>query len=176
MINLEDVSVLIADDDTAALDVMSFMAASKGWTFTCVTSAHAMIEAVNENCTDANSRCFDCIIADVNYAGETDEAALTGIGAAKQIRKLRPNVPIIFISGWVNSLIREEARRVRAELVQKPNDPDVLFDIATDLIIKYRELKQSGGPMFEATQKDMIAVPERVENIIREVRASQGSK
>ena len=132
-VSMERVNLLLADDHQDTADLLMFKTKSLGWTGTWVTSASAIIQAMNE-CEN----CYDAIIADVNFFDNQSGPRLTGITAIREIRKVRPNIPVIFITGFSNSLIREEIRRVNADLMTKPFDIDALFDRVYQLIYWYR--------------------------------------
>jgi CheY-like chemotaxis protein len=126
------VNLLIADDHVDTLELLRTKVRLLGWTGTFVTNASAIIEAMNTCSTQGN--CFDAIIADVNYFDNQPGPRLTGITAAREIRKVRSDIPIIFITAFVNSIMREEIRRVHAELVPKPFDIDQLFARVKELV------------------------------------------
>lgn len=130
--------VLFADDDPDQLGMMKVWAESLGWKGEYVNSADAIIEAVNRNCSDDTDKCYDAIIADVNYERMFGTNVQTGITAARAIRKTGQDIPIIFVSGHVNSVIREEARRVSAEIYKKPVELDTLFLNVAHLIRWHR--------------------------------------
>lgn len=175
---LNNVLVLFADDDPDTIKLLEFMAGSLGWEYKSVTSASQMIDAVNES-----ERSFDSIIADVNYFNEKIGPRITGITAAREIRKIMPDIPIVFISGYVNSIIREEIRRVNAEVIEKPFDYTKLFIKITQLIYWNRlAMRQSysgperrfnsinhSGHMRRSTDKK-IAISERVRDAIVNAR------
>lgn len=134
---LENVNVLFADDSPDTLELMKYMANSLGWRGDYVNSVSGIIEAINLNCV-GEKRPYDAIVADVNYFNTQPGPRLTGITAARSIRKVRPDVPILFVSAYVDSIMREEARRVNAEIISKPVDLDLLFDRISQLIYWHR--------------------------------------
>lgn len=134
---LENVHILFADDSVDTLDLLKLMARGLGWTGDYVTSASGIIDAVNRNCQEGGP-CYDAIVADINYFNAGPGPRMTGITAAREIRKVHPNVPIVFISAYSNSLIREEVRRVGAQLVDKPFEFDQLFARVRELVRWHR--------------------------------------
>lgn len=129
---LENVNVLFADDDRDTLNLLKFIAGLHGWNAVDVECVEEVLNAVNDGPR------FDAIVMDINYAGQFGVPMLTGITAAREIRKIRPNVPIVFITAYSNSIIREEIRRVNAELIPKPFNQDELFNRLTRLIYWHR--------------------------------------
>lgn len=143
MLGLKNVSLLLADNDQATLQILEFYAEKLGWKFVSTTTAEGIINAVNEKCAAGN--CFDAIVTDIKY-----DTGINGITAARAVRKIEPNVPIIFISGYSGSIIREEVRRVQAELFAKPLDYESLFVRIGTLITWYRGAVR---PKYDGTER-----------------------
>lgn len=141
---MQNVHLLIADDNRDTLEILQYRIDMQGWKGTYVTNATAIIEAMNGSPEQGH---FDGIIADVNYFSDQLGPRLTGLTAAREVRKVRPNIPIIFITAYSNSIIREEARRVQAEVVPKPFDLDNLFSRIYHMIYFHRlgQSKRSDG-------------------------------
>jgi len=175
---LQNVTVLFADDSQDTLDMLKFMADGVGWHGIYVRSASQMIEVVN------HIDMLDAIVADINYFNNEEPGPrITGITAAREIRKILPSIPIVFISAYVTSIIREEIRRVSAEVVEKPFDLKQLFTRLTQLIYWHRlAMRQSyRGPErrqnsvnqtnFRRRASDRpISVPDRIMDTIRDLR------
>lgn len=177
----EDVHILFADNDDKSLKNLEIQAKKLRWTGEYVSSATQIINAVNINCVNSHKR-YDCVVADINYWNPDDGPRLTGITAARLIRKVRPDVPILFISEHVNSVIREEVRRIGdAEIFAKPFNIDKLFRRISQLII-WDRLTNQGLNVIEDRRHNsinrseesrrstdqMITVPERIQTIIQE--------
>lgn len=141
------IKLLLADDDTNFLKAMQFVASSRNWEVHCVESAQGIIDAINNACVDGG-QCFDAIVTDVNFYDNSPGPRITGITAIRQIRKAHEDLPVIFVSGWVNNILREEARRVSAEMLSKPVDLDDLFDRIESQVIWHRLANSAGyeGP------------------------------
>jgi CheY-like chemotaxis protein len=134
----KDVRLLIADECPETLALLLRRTESLGWTGTVVNSASKIIEAVN-SC--AYKGCvFDAIIADVSFQDSDPTPKMTGITAVREIRKVLPDLPIVFITEYINSIMREEARRVNTELMPKPLDLDALFERVNSLVKWYRSV------------------------------------
>lgn len=83
----EPTRILVLDDDVSFLNIISKFLESCGTeTTTCTTSEQA-IEA-------AKAREFDMVFCDIVLQGET------GISTAIRIHELRPDVPIVMMSGY----------------------------------------------------------------------------
>jgi DNA-binding NarL/FixJ family response regulator len=70
----------------------------------------------------------DLIVMDLSMPG------LNGLDAARAIKRLMPNLPIIMFSDYIDAFLDEEARIVGiAALVSKSQDTSVLVDKARSL-------------------------------------------
>jgi len=179
---MTDVRVLFADDSQDTLDLLATMTEGLGWTGSkFVVTATQMIDAVNQS-----EYVYDAIVADINYFNAEAGHRITGITAAREIRKVMPNVPIVFISAYVTSIIREEVRRVCAEIVEKPFDIEKLFIRISQLVYWYRLSRRQDydGPERRRSSVNHtnerrrmtdqpIAVPERIKDTIIELRSTR---
>jgi CheY-like chemotaxis protein len=131
---LANVTIMFADEDHETLGLMRTVVNKLGWKGLFVHSALEMIETVNEILVTGSP--LDAVVAEVNYLSGS---SLTGITAAREIRKAKPNVPILFLSSYVTtSLVREEIRRVDAQYISKPFDVEDLFIRLSKLIYWHR--------------------------------------
>jgi CheY-like chemotaxis protein len=157
---LQDVRILYADDDPAVLESLAHMTEMYGWKGDQARSATEIVNRVNENCTSGGT-CYDAIITAINFFDGTDQA-LTGVTAAKLIRKAQADVPIIFLSHHTNTILREEVRRVEGQIITKPiEDFTALFDRTDN---------------FRRTGDKELVVPERLEKILEEVSNNERRK
>lgn len=135
-IDMENVNLLIADDHVDTANMLLYKTKMCGWTGTAVNSASGIIDAMND--ASLQGQDFDGIIADVNFFDNQPGPRVTGITAIREVRKVRPNIPVIFVTGFSNTLLREEVRRVNADLMAKPVDIDALFERVYNLIYWHR--------------------------------------
>ncbi len=126
---LSDIRVLFAEDEDGLTGLFKEMVHDLGWKALYVHNALEMMTAVNHVVSEGLG--LDGVVADISFLSGPK---LTGITAVREIRKVFPNVPVIFISAYVTSIIREEVRRVGGEIIQKPFDLDTLFDRLIQLI------------------------------------------
>ena len=117
----ENLFVLFADDDTDTLELYNAYCDLKGWAGQFTRTASGIVDLVNENI----DRPFDVIVSDINFTHSVPR--LTGISAALELRKKGFDIPILFITAFVNSLIKEEVKRVGAEIMEKPVDFEKVF-------------------------------------------------
>ena len=175
---LRNISVLFADESHEVLAVFKHVMSRLGWQGTYVHNAVELIDAVN--IMFANHQTLDAVVADINYF---TGPRLTGITAAREIRKAMPNVPIVFISAYVTSILKEEVRRVNAEIYRKPFDTEQLFVRLSQLIYWNRlattsdytgedRRRNSVNRTLEsrrATDK-ILTTPERIRQTLMELR------
>lgn len=153
--------VLFADDSEDTLDLMRKHAEDLNWNGSYATDAIAIMDLVNENCCTEGKGCYDVIVADVNYlnAGDEHGPSISGITAARQIRKVHEDVPIIFLTGYDDPLIRHEIKRINGILVKKPVDCGTLFKQIWDLAVWHRanhiQHAGSGVPPSDSSGADL---------------------
>lgn len=126
---LSDVRILVADKDDSVLALYKQTINQIGWKAAYVNSVTKILDAINSQCGSSGS-CYDAIISGVNFFSE-DGPRLTGITAARQIRKVHPEIPIIFVTSYLSSMVKEEARRLQAEVFPKTSSAtDVMRRVA----------------------------------------------
>jgi DNA-binding response OmpR family regulator len=150
----QDVKLLIADDSKDTLDLLMFKTTSIGWDATPVTSASGIIQAMND-CADRGN-CYDAIIADINFFDNQAGPRISGITAIREIRKVMPDIPVIFITAFINSITKEEVRRVSAELVPKPFDIDRLYEKVNDMVKWHRAAVRSKA--YDGTERRLLTI------------------
>lgn len=129
---LNKVKVLFADKSQNMLKEFANAAEQAGWVGDYVSSVSGIIDKVNCDCPN-----YDAIISGFNFI--QDGERLTAITAARQIRKIQPSVPILFVTSYINSMTREEARRVSADLIEKPVNIPFLIERTNELVSWYRD-------------------------------------
>lgn len=187
---LRDIKILYADSDPIELESLAIMVQQYGWEGDQAMSASEIVNKVNLNCS-SGGKCYDAIITALNFFDEGSDPYLTGVTAAKMIRKVRTDVPIVFISDHNNSLIREEVRRVSGELMTKPIDTYALFDRIEQLVIWYRQtqasrydgddrrigsINRSGNFRRNTDMGHEITIPDRLVNLIEEVKEENNER
>lgn len=161
---LSHVSVLFADDSPDTLALMQFKAMELGWNFTSVSTASDILNEINKT-LDPGIRPYDAVISDINFKQD-----VTGITAARAIRKAQIDIPIIFVSGYANSMNREEARRVNAQLIRKADlsvDIDELFVRIAQAIYWYK-LATIQSPVGPNLKDEKLQIPPAVVDALQE--------
>jgi DNA-binding response OmpR family regulator len=180
--------LLFADDDQSTLDIYAAYIRTLEWTADYVKTARELIAQVNVNCVEGN-RCFDALVCDVNFFDEHPDQGprITGVTAAKVIRETHPDLPVVFVTGYSNYLIRDAVEHVGgAELFEKPVDFEQLFARIAYLIRWNRIALPPAFPNDRRTpglfnqsgyyrRKSDVAleVPPVLENLITEVRETK---
>lgn len=179
------IRVLFAEDSVELIDVFRHVAERLGWQGLYAGNALEMMIVVNSLL--GQNLSLDAVVADINFL---QGPKVTGITAVREIRKAMPNVPVIFISSYVTSIIREEVRRVGAEIVQKPFDPETLFVRLSQLIYWYRLVltqDQYIGPERRRNSINrsdnarratdyILSTPERIAESLRDLKKTEGDK
>jgi PAS domain S-box-containing protein len=110
--------ILLVDDEHALVQVGTKLLQHLGYHVTAFTSA---VEAMA--CFRKRPASFDLVITDMTMPG------MTGIDVADGIRQLRPDLPVILASGFVNAEIREQAGLLGfREIMSKPVSTQVLAE------------------------------------------------
>lgn len=176
---MKSLYILFATNDEENIAPLRLMVQYYGWTAEFVTTATQMINAVNIN-SHTGPPFFDAIVSSISYTTKDNDPLLTGVTAGKLIRKIRPNIPILFVSKNNNSILREEVRRVRdAKLLQRPRELSELFENIKQLVEwhnlaeveSYKGLNRRvssinrSGKFRRATDR-VVTVPERLEQVI----------
>jgi len=108
------VLVVEDDDEVAALTVE--MINQLGYDTTRVASAEAALGAL------ADRRCVDIVFSDVMMPGR-----MNGVELAQEIRRRRPNLPVLLTSGYAESA-RRKAGGQQVKIIPKPYRIDELRD------------------------------------------------
>jgi len=108
------VLVVEDDDEVAALTVE--MIKQLGYCTTRVASAEAALGAL------ADRRAVDIVFSDVMMPGR-----MNGVELAQEIRRRRPNLPVLLTSGYVEA-VRRNAGAQRIKIIPKPYQIDELRD------------------------------------------------
>ncbi len=115
--------VLIADDEKWVRDMLSDVLSMLGYTPYSVESGQKAIESIEKE-----PESFDLIILDYSMPG------INGIETMKKIKDIRPDIPIILSSGYVDKKITEEAERLGVAFIHKPYRIDKLDKLIKTLI------------------------------------------
>lgn len=131
---MESGSILIVDDDPVVRDVLAdIFSRSGGHTAESVSSGYEGIKKLSE-------RDYDVVFTDLTMPG------MTGIDFMRQIKKFRPLLPVVVITGYstmenaVNAM-REGAR----DFITKPFNVRTVTSVAERVIGENRLFKKVAG-------------------------------
>ncbi len=109
-------TILIIDDEPHLLEAMQVLVDSLGYKTEVAQSAQIALDRVDDGLA------FDLLLTDIVMPG-----GIGGFDLAEQIRKRRPDVPVIYMSGYA-AYSQNEMGAVVAPLLQKPCAPKDLAE------------------------------------------------
>jgi len=123
---------LLIDDDRHLLTALPAVFETGPRAITVDTASNAEQALRLIQCTE-----YDVIVSDFNMPG------LNGMDFLKECKTVRPNVPVILLTGYGTHELEEEALAEGAyALIQKPVDASVFLSVVTRAVIR-RELRQT---------------------------------
>lgn len=134
--------ILFADDDFDFLQLLRVNCRVRGFDGHFVSTGIEIIQSV-QNQIDNDTQPFDAIVADVNYLNASSVQTshpITGVRAAIQVRKLFPNIPIVFVTAYSSVIVRNEMNKISNEIMTKPIEIEILFDRIAFLAHWYRRI------------------------------------
>jgi DNA-binding NtrC family response regulator len=131
--------LLVVDDDRAMREMLASLFKERGLWVEEASSARAALELAAE-------REFDVVLSDIRMPG------LSGIELVGQLRRLRPNTPVVLMTafGTIDSAV--EAMRAGAfDYITKPFEPDAVI-FAIDRAIERAALARENETLRRAVQ------------------------
>ncbi len=124
--------ILLVDDNEMGLTARKTLLEEQGYSVTMATSGEAALEMLRRS-------PFDLVITDFRMPG------MNGIELIRQIREERPQIPVILLSGFVQSLgLNEQATGADAVLAKSANEVTQLLRTVAKLLRRTRR-KPSGS-------------------------------
>lgn len=120
--------ILLVEDEDMVRAVAERALSRAGYTITACADGEEGLAAV------ANGGEFDLIVSDVVMPG------MDGPAMAKQIRKVKPGLPILFMSGYAEEQLRNEIDIEAMHFMPKPFSVQQISDTVATILAKY-----SGG-------------------------------
>jgi DNA-binding NtrC family response regulator len=123
---------LFIDDDQHLLTALPavFETGPRAITVDTASSAEQALRLIQ--CTE-----YDVIVSDFSMPG------LNGMDFLKECKTVRPDIPVILLTGYGTHELEQEALKEGAyALIQKPVDADVFLSVVTRAVIR-RELRQA---------------------------------
>lgn len=116
--------VLCVDDDEAIVFITSRLLERLGYRVTGLTHAHMALRQFESSPGE-----FDIVVTDLSMPG------LSGIELASELRRIRPDLPMVLTSGCIRPEDQEMATQLgRTEVIGKPSPPDELDAILRRLL------------------------------------------
>ena len=133
--------VLVVDDDEVMRLLMTTMLERAGYRVTYLGDAREALAAVREQ-----PDRFDIVVTDFNMR------EMSGLDLARNLAKLRGDLPVVMASGHLSDESREQARRVGLRAVlQKENTAEQLGPLIQRVLAAHEEATPHNRPrMFEA--------------------------
>ncbi|MDQ6997408.1 MAG: PAS domain S-box protein [Mariprofundus sp.] len=122
----EGINILLVDDDERVLESTKELLECMGHEVTIACDGRAACRAFEEQ-----SDLWDILITDIVMPH------MDGVAASKKMRLLRPDLPVIYATGYDQSLVTEETRNMNNTiLISKPFNPDDLDRLISKLVNK----------------------------------------
>jgi len=118
-------SILIVDDEPELAQVISEMLEVYGYQSTAITSSTEALKLF-----ESNPASFDLVITDQTMP------QLTGKDMAIKMREMRPETPIILVTGYSDSIGQEEADEQSIGFLKKPVDAINLVNLVAEMLPK----------------------------------------
>jgi DNA-binding NtrC family response regulator len=163
-------SVLVVDDDPLVRETLQDWLGDRGLAHTAVESAAKALEAVQRD-------SFDVVLSDIRMAGQS------GMELLAALRELRPDLPVILMTGFASVDSAVEAMRGGAfDYVTKPFKLDAVM-ASLERAFQFRELERENARLRRAVDQssafgDLIGRSPAMRDIyalIRRVSASSSS-
>src|SRR3981189_1476556 len=128
--------VLLADDQADIRDALRLLLKREGYETQGVASPAEALSAIE-------SREFDAVLMDLNYAGETTSGQ-EGLDLLTNIQMLDSTLPVVVMTAWSSIEVAVEAmRRGARDFVQKPWENTRLLSILRTQIDLRQALRQA---------------------------------
>ena len=148
--------ILVADDQQDVLEAMRMLLKGEGYQVETVKTPAGVLKALE-------SRDFDLLIMDLNYARDTTSGQ-EGLELLAKVQNLDSTLPVVVITAWASVDVAVEAmRRGARDFVTKPWDNERMLAIVrnqVDLasaVRKYKRLEQENQLLRGKSGPNLIA-------------------
>jgi DNA-binding NtrC family response regulator len=163
--------ILVADDQRDVLESISLLLKGEGYQIEAVTSPAGVLAAVD-------SRDFDCVLMDLNYARDTTSGE-EGLNLLARLQAVDSTLPIVVMTAWGTvEVVVEAMRRGARDFIQKPWENARLLAILRTQIelsqalrrgqrleAENRLLRAEGRPQFIAESRSMQPVRDLIARV-----------
>jgi len=120
--------VLLVDDNTSLCKTMSFILERKGYDVSIVIDGEAAIDRVRE-------QLYDVIIMDIKMP------KMDGVETFKKMKKVRPDIPVLMMTGYaVPDLVDEALKEGAWAVMYKPFDMEVVLKQIEEIVSSGKRL------------------------------------
>jgi len=155
--------IYVVDDDDAVRQSLEFLLSTAGIKSRGFESGKAFLEALPQIDTG-------CIITDVRMP------EITGIELLKQVRRQKPDLPVIVITGHGDVALAVEAMKVGAiDFLEKPFDDDVLIAAVKSALNNVADAGKRKAELGEINEK-LAALSNRERQVLEGLVAGQPNK
>src|SRR5258706_15037650 len=95
--------VLIADDQSHVIEALRLLLKGEGYQAESATSPAGVLASIE-------SRSFDCVLMDLNYARDTTSGA-EGLDLLFRLQSIDPTLPVVVMTAWGTVDLAVEAMR-----------------------------------------------------------------
>ena len=136
--------ILIADDQVPVIEALRLLLKGEGYGAESATSPAGVLAALE-------SRSFDCVLMDLNYARDTTSGA-EGLDLLARVQAIDPALPVVVMTAWGTvDLAVEAMRRGAKDFIQKPWENARLLSILRTQIELAQALRK--GQRLEAENR-----------------------
>lgn len=130
--------ILFAEDDPIIRRLVPLTLQKAGYTLYIAENGRKAVELFKKHQDQIDLLIFDVIMPDMN-----------GREACDQIKKIKPEIPVIFTSGYSSDLLESEYMvRIQGQLLQKPYSMNDLIKLLEKTIEKLPPFKKNGDIIF----------------------------
>src|SRR5712691_9412155 len=141
---MAECSILIADDQSHVIEALRLLLKGEGYRTESATSPAGVLAALE-------SRNFDCVLIDLNYARDTTSGA-EGLDLLSRLQSMDTIAPVVVMTAWGTvDLAVEAMRRGAKDFIQKPWENARLLSILRTQIELAQALRK--GQRLEAENR-----------------------
>jgi len=155
--------IFVVDDDDAVRQSLEFLLSTAGIKSRGFESGKAFLDALPQ--IDSG-----CVITDVRMP------EITGIELLKQVRRQKPDLPVIVITGHGDVSLAVEAMKIGAvDFLEKPFDDDILIAAVKSALNNVADSGRRNAELGEINEK-LAALSNRERQVLEGLVAGQPNK
>ena len=155
--------IYVVDDDEAVRQSLEFLLKTAGATVRSFDSAKAFLDILPEV-------RFGCVVTDVRMP------EITGIDLLKRLKEVKPEMPVIVITGHGDIALAVEAMKIGAvDFLEKPFDDDHLLAAVRSALDKEADAAKRNAQVSEIHDK-LAALSNRERQVLEGLVAGHANK